>query len=42
MGSHLKRGMLAVAKCVLNRQEYFAERIFKSMKGILALRNHRL
>eukprot|EP00049_Salpingoeca_infusionum_P007460 m.121791 g.121791 ORF g.121791 m.121791 type:complete len:580 (-) comp13706_c2_seq2:272-2011(-) len=34
MSGDLKHGFLAIAKCVANKHEYFAERIYKSMKGL--------
>eukprot|EP00043_Microstomoeca_roanoka_P021073 m.254851 g.254851 ORF g.254851 m.254851 type:complete len:548 (+) comp18742_c0_seq1:237-1880(+) len=34
MSGDLKNGMVAIAKCVLSKADYFAEQIYKSMKGI--------
>ncbi|KAF8767811.1 Annexin A13 like protein [Argiope bruennichi] len=34
MSGDLKKGMLAIAKCVENRPFYFAEKLYKAMKGL--------
>ncbi|EGD77381.1 annexin A7 [Salpingoeca rosetta] len=34
MSGDLRNGMVAIAKCVLSKPEYFAERIYRSMKGL--------
>ncbi|XP_078055572.1 annexin A4-like isoform X2 [Mustelus asterias] len=34
MSGNLERGMLAVVKCLRNTPAYFAERLYKSMKGL--------
>lgn len=34
MSGDLKNGMLAIVKCVRNRPGYFAEKLYKSMKGL--------
>ncbi|GIY61998.1 hypothetical protein CDAR_163852 [Caerostris darwini] len=34
MSGDLKQGMLAIAKCVENRPFYFAEKLYKAMKGL--------
>jgi len=34
MSGDLKKGMLAIAKCVENRPFYFAEMLYKTMKGL--------
>jgi len=34
MSGHLESGMVAVVKAAMNRPEYFAERLHKSMKGL--------
>lgn len=34
MSGDLRNGMVAIGKCVLSKQQYFAERIYKSMKGM--------